>query len=78
MNRGQPSDGRALEPRFHARVLRLGKPPAPWIWAIYQRGREEPHRQSPQFYRSAEEAWAAGRAMLNRLEPTRNGTGSGG
>ena len=53
--------------RFSVMVQRLARPPMPWTWAIYEDGATDPRRCSSRFYRSAEEAWAVGRAMLDRL-----------
>ena len=53
--------------RFEVKVQRLARPPAPWVWEIYEEGRTEACRRSSRLYRSAEDAWAVGTAMLNRL-----------
>jgi hypothetical protein len=53
--------------RFSVSVQRLARPPMPWTWAIYEDDATEPHHRSNRFYRSAEEAWAVGRAMLARM-----------
>jgi hypothetical protein len=53
-------------PRFFVRVHRPARPPLPWTWAIHQEGRARPCRRSIRAYRSADEAWAAGQAMLAR------------
>jgi hypothetical protein len=65
-------DGRRLGPRFYVRVQRTGKPPTPWTWTIHGQVRDDAVEQSVQFYRSAEEAWESGRAMLNHLHPARD------
>jgi hypothetical protein len=58
--------------RFSVTVQRLARPPTPWTWAIHEDDAAEPCHRSSRFYRSAEEAWAVGRAMLPRLTgPTR-------
>ena len=62
-----PPLGGAALPRFFVRAQRQARPPTPWTWAIYEEGRAEPYRCSARFYRSADEAWAVGRAMLDRL-----------
>jgi hypothetical protein len=54
-------------PRFFVRVHRPARPPLPWTWTIHQEGRAWPCRRSIRAYRSADEAWAAGRAMLARV-----------
>ncbi len=53
--------------RFSVTVQRLTRPPTPWTWAIHKDDAAEPYHRSNRFYRSAEEAWAVGRAMLPRL-----------
>ena len=53
--------------RFSVTVHRLARPPMPWTWAIHEDDAAEPLHRSSRFYRSAEEAWAVGRAMLTRL-----------
>jgi hypothetical protein len=53
--------------RFSVTVQRLARPPTPWTWAIYEEDVVDPFHRSSRFYRSAEEAWAVGRAMLPRL-----------
>src|SRR4028119_664670 len=40
-----------------------GAPPMPGTWAIYEDDATEPCHRSRRFYRSAEEAWAVGRAI---------------
>ena len=57
--------------RFSVTVQRLARPPMPWTWAIHEDEATEPCHRSSRFYRSAEEAWAVGRAMLTRMtDPT--------
>lgn len=63
-----PLFGSSLEPRFHVRVEHQGRPPTPWAWAIYKYGRADALHRSVNFYRSADEAWEAGRAALTHLE----------
>jgi hypothetical protein len=53
--------------RFSVTVQRLARPPMPWTWAIHEDDATEPCHRSNRFYRSAEEAWAVGRAMLTRM-----------
>jgi hypothetical protein len=53
--------------RYYVRTLRTARPPTPWTWAICEEGRPEPVRCSTQHYRSAEDAWAVGSAVLDRL-----------
>ena len=53
--------------RFSVMVQRLARPPMPWTWAIYEDDATDPCHRSSRFYRSAEEAWAVGRAMLTRM-----------
>jgi hypothetical protein len=52
--------------RLSVTVRRLARPPMPWTWAIHEDDAAEPCHRSSRFYRSAEEAWAVGRAMLTR------------
>jgi hypothetical protein len=57
--------------RFSVTVQRLARPPSPWTWAIHEEDVADPFQRSSRFYRSAEEAWAVGRAMLIRMtDPT--------
>ena len=73
--------------RFAVTVRRLARPPTPWTWAIHEDDAADPCHRSSRFYRSAEEAWAVGRAMLPRLtepshrtraEGSRSGAAEGG
>jgi hypothetical protein len=59
--------GSGAPPLLLVKVQRLAKPPMPWTWAIHKEGAAEAHRRSIRFYRSAEEAWAAGRAVADRM-----------
>jgi hypothetical protein len=59
--RGLPVHG------LHLRVERSAPPPLPWIWVIHREGDAPPVRRALRAYRSAEEAWEAGRAVLARL-----------
>ena len=60
--------------RFSVTVQRLARPPMPWTWAIHEDDAPESHHRSSRFYRSAEEAWAVGRAMLTRMTSPVHGT----
>ena len=60
--------------RFSVTVQRLARPPMPWTWAIHEDDAAEPYHRSSRFYRSAEEAWAVGRAMLTRMTEPSHGT----
>ena len=60
--------------RFSVTVQRLARPPMPWTWAIHEDDAAEPYHRSSRFYRSAEEAWAVGRAMLTRMTSPVHGT----
>jgi hypothetical protein len=54
--------------RLFVRVERSSaKPALPWMWVIYEEGRADAHQTSNRFYRSAEEAWSVGQAMLDRV-----------
>ena len=48
------------------RAERLSRPPLPWGWAIYEAGDGIAYERGRHFYRSAEDAWTAGRAILLR------------
>ena len=52
----------------YVRVRRGARPPTPWTWDIYQDGHSNTLRSAVRSYRSAEEAWEAGRAALAALE----------
>jgi hypothetical protein len=54
-------------PALVVKVQRRARPPTPWTWAIHEDGQSEPVRCSTRLYRSAEDAWTVGRAMLGRL-----------
>ena len=64
---GQNTGWRPPRRRFSVTVQRLARPPRPWTWAIHEDDAAEPCHRSSRFYRSAEEAWAVGPAMLPRL-----------
>jgi hypothetical protein len=64
---GQHTGWRPPRRRFSVTVQRLARPPTPWTWAIHEDDAAEPCHRSSRFYRSAEEAWAVGRAMLARM-----------
>jgi hypothetical protein len=48
-------------------VHRCGQPPLPWTWAIHEVGEAEALQRSMQRYRSAGDAWTAGRAVLGAI-----------
>jgi hypothetical protein len=54
-------------PALMVKVQRQARPPTPWTWAIHKDGQSAPLRCSTRFYRSAEDAWKVGRAMLDHL-----------
>ena len=62
-----PRLGKGAPLRFFVTARRVARPPTPWAWAIYEEGRPTPSWCSTRFYRSAEDAWTVGRAMLRRL-----------
>ncbi len=64
--------------RFSVTVQRLARPPMPWTWAIHEDDAAEPCHRSTRLYRSAEEAWAVGRAMLTRMTGPIHRTRAGG
>jgi hypothetical protein len=49
------------------KVERRARPPMLWAWKICEEGRPEPLHCSTRLYRCAEDAWAVGHAMLDRL-----------
>ena len=63
--------------RFSVTVQRAARPPTPWTWAIHEDDAAEPCHRSSRFYRSAEEAWAVGRAMLTRMTDPNHGARAG-
>ena len=63
--------------RFCVTVQRLARPLMPWTWAIHEEDAADPLRRSSRFYRSAEEAWAVGRAMLTRMTGPNHRTSAG-
>jgi hypothetical protein len=62
----EPPLREGVMPRFFVRVHRRPRPREPWSWEIVEEGRAEPCRRSTRFYRSGDEALAAGQAMLAR------------
>ncbi len=62
-----PPLGSGAEPRFVVKAQHVARPPTPWTWAIYEEGQAYPLRRSTRLYRSAEDAWMVGRALLSRL-----------
>ena len=75
---GQTTGWRPPRRRFSVTVRRLARPPLPWTWAIHEDDAADPLHRSSRFYRSAEEAWAVGRAMLPRLtDPTHRARAEG-
>ena len=65
-----PQAGRVIEtlnvPKCYVLVRRGARPPAPWTWEIRQDGHSNAMQSAVRGYRSAEEAWEAGRAALAR------------
>ncbi len=55
--------------KLYVKVHRQGRPPKPWVWAIYQEGQIYPQRMARYSYQSADEAWQVGCVMLLRLQP---------
>ena len=62
-----PPLGGGAPPHFAVKVERRARQPAPWAWAICEEGRTAPLRRSTRLYRSAEDAWTVGKAVLERL-----------
>ena len=75
---GQQTGWRPPRRRFSVTVQHLARPPMPWTWAIHEDDVADPCQRSSRFYRSAEEAWAVGRAMLTRMTGPMHGTRAGG
>ena len=63
-----PAIGGRPAPRFYLRVQRSARPPMPWVWEISRDGEASAFRRAVRGYRSAEDAWEAGRVALARLE----------
>ena len=60
--------GDASAPRLYVRIRRGARPPMAWTWEIHRDGAVSALlRRALRGYRSAEEAWEAGRAALARL-----------
>jgi len=62
-----PPLGGGAPPRLVVKAKRVARPPMPWAWIIQEEGDTQPLRTSTRLYASAEEAWAVGHAMLERL-----------
>ncbi len=60
-------DGPGLHQDFTLKVERTGRPPRPWMWEIISEGGKAGAQRSLRGYRSAEDAYAAGRAALAAL-----------
>ncbi len=60
-------DGPGPNASFTLKVQRTGRPPLLWTWELVSDGGKADDRRSPRAYRSAEEAWAAGRAALAEI-----------
>ena len=54
-------------PGFSVLVQRDARPPLPWSWQIRKQSDSSTQQRAVRGYRSAEEAWEAGRAALARL-----------
>lgn len=52
---------------FTLKVERGARPPLPWTWEIVSEGGKAGAQRSLRGYRSAEEAWTAGRAAIAGL-----------
>ena len=53
-----------IEPEVRLKVSRLDRPTLPWIWEIRHDGATHPLARSGQGYRSAQDAWDAGKVIL--------------
>ena len=60
-------DRTGLGSDFTLKVERTGRPPLPWTWEIISESGKAGAQRSVRAYRSAEDAWAAGRAVLAML-----------
>ena len=60
-------DGPGLHQDFTLKVERTGRPPLPWTWEIVSEHGKPGAQRSFRGYQSAEDAWAAGRAVLAML-----------
>ena len=56
--------GNGAEPDFRLKVVRLARSTRPWIWEIRRDGEASARKCSTMGYRSAEDAWVAGKAAL--------------
>jgi hypothetical protein len=67
-----------IEPRpvLEVKVEHLARPSAPWGWAVHVEGRSTRVYTSEARYRSAQEAWEAGRKALETMEQGRRPTQS--
>ena len=69
MDQGKPWwDGPGPDRDFTLKVERTGRQPLPWTWEIVTEGGKAGAQRSVRGYRCAEDAWAAGRAVLAMLE----------
>jgi hypothetical protein len=68
-------EGPGPDQDFTLKVERTARPPLSWTWEIARGAGKGGARRSPRAYRSAEDAWAAGRAVLaglrRRYDPAR-------
>ena len=62
-------DAVGSNPGFFLVVGRTARAPLPWTWEIRPEGDTAACQRSARGYRSAEEAWAAGRAALADVRP---------
>ena len=60
-------DGPGPQKDFTLKVERTGRPPLPWTWEIVSEGGKAGAQRAVRGYRCAEDAWAAGRAVLADL-----------
>ena len=63
-----PNGAIAPRPICEVKVQHVARPPTPWGWVIHVEGRATRVFTSKHRYRSAEEAWEAGRKALAILE----------
>lgn len=64
MQKTAPLPGAARD-QFFVKVVRQQAPPGRWTWEVYRDGGQHPLWTSEDTFRSAQEAWEAGRATLS-------------
>ena len=62
-----PPMGGAPTREVIVKAERIGLPPRPWTWAIYEADGQEALHRSSRTYRSAEDAWTMGHTVYGLL-----------